>query len=91
MASQMASMNPSGDPSAMQSMQMSRLTGKTETNTSPKSFSEIMPGKDEDATPISKVITDNYQVVDGHWPKDKDQVVLVLDSNNQIPLTTLYE
>ncbi|RBP98600.1 ABC transporter [Bifidobacterium aemilianum] len=90
-ASQMASMNPSGDPSAMQSMQMSRLTGKTETNTSPKSFSEIMPGKDEDATPISKVITDNYQVVDGHWPKDKDQVVLVLDSNNQIPLTTLYE
>lgn len=40
---------------------------------------------------VGKVITDNYQVVNGSWPKSKDEVVLVLDDNNSVPLTTLYE
>ncbi|AKV55031.1 ABC transporter ATP-binding protein [Bifidobacterium actinocoloniiforme DSM 22766] len=92
MASQMASMNPnSSDPSQVQSMQMAALTGKAQAKSSPSSFTEIMPGQDEARAPIGRVIQDNYQVLKGSWPKDKDQVVLVLDSNDRIPLATLYE
>ncbi|BDR53334.1 ABC transporter [Bombiscardovia nodaiensis] len=91
-ASQMAAMDPnSSDPSQIQSMQMSALTGKSTAKSSPRSFSEIMPGKDENKAPVGQVIHDNYQVVKGSWPKEKDQVVLVLDANNKIPLATLYE
>ena len=66
------------------------LTGKTDENAAPDSFNEIMPGAD-DSKLVGKVITDNYQVVNGSWPKSKDEVVLVLDDNNSVPLTTLYE
>ena len=89
-ASQMASANTNSDMGDIQSMQMSHLTGKTDKNKAPEIFGEIMPGADSKTT-ISKVVTDNYQVVDGSWPKAKDQVVLVLDKNNQIPVTSLYK
>ena len=90
MASQMSAMGPSSSMSDVTSMQMSMLTGKTDTNAAPSSFNEIMPGAN-DSRLISKVVTDNYQVVTGKWPNAKDQVVLVLDDDNKIPLTTLYE
>lgn len=89
-ASQIASANTEGDMADVQSMQMSYLTGKTPKNKAPEIFSEIMPGADA-KTQVSKVITDNYQVVKGSWPKSKDQVVLVLDKHNQIPVTSLYK
>ena len=89
-ASQMASANTNSDMGDIQSMQMSHLTGKTDKNKAPEIFGEIMPGADAKTT-VSKVVTDNYQVVDGSWPKAKDQVVLVLDKNNQIPVTSLYK
>ena len=89
-ASQMASANTNSDMGDIQSMQMSHLTGKTDKNKAPEIFGEIMPGADAKTT-ISKVVTDNYQVVDGSWPKAKDQVVLVLDKNNQMPVTSLYK
>ena len=92
MASQMASTSSSGmsGTSSITSQQMSMLTGKTDENAAPDSFNEIMPGAD-DSKLVGKVITDNYQVVNGSWPKSKDEVVLVLDYNNSVPLTTLYE
>lgn len=92
MASQMASTSSSGmsGTSSITSQQMSMLTGKTDENAAPDSFNEIMPGED-DSKLVGKVITDNYQVVNGSWPKSKDEVVLVLDDNNSVPLTTLYE
>lgn len=92
MASQMASTSSSGmsGTSSITSQQMSMLTGKTDENAAPDSFNEIMPGAD-DSKLVGKVITDNYQVVNGSWPKSKDEVVLVLDDNNSVPLTTLYE
>ncbi|WP_445340673.1 ABC transporter ATP-binding protein/permease [Bifidobacterium sp. ESL0820] len=89
-ASQMATANTDSDMGDIQSMQMSYLTGKTEKNKAPEIFGEIMPGADAKTT-ISKVVTDNYQVVNGTWPKAKDQVVLVLDKNNQMPVTSLYK
>ena len=89
-ASQMASTNTDSDMGDIQSRQMSYLTGRTDKNKAPEIFGEIMPGPDS-KTSISKVVTDNYKVVDGTWPKDKNQVVLVLDKNNQIPVTSLYK
>ncbi|RSX54367.1 ABC transporter, ATP-binding protein [Bifidobacterium goeldii] len=90
MASKMSSMGPSASMSDVTSMQMSMLTGKTDTNAAPDSFHEIMPGAN-DSRLISKVVTDNYRVVRGAWPTAKDEVVLVLDDDNKVPLTTLYE
>lgn len=92
MSSQMASMGTGAQTSMsdLQSTQMSMLTGKTDENAAPSSFNEIMPGADSSQL-ISKVITDNYDVVKGKWPTSKDQVVLVLDQNNKVSLTTLYE
>ena len=90
MASQMASGSlMSTDTSTFTSTRMSMLTGETDTNAAPDSFHEIMP--DADGKTISKVVTDNYKVVDGDWPKSSDEVVLVLDKNNTMPITTLYE
>lgn len=89
-ASKMTSMGPSASMSDVTGMQMSMLTGKTDTNAAPDSFHEIMPGT-KDSQLISKVVKDNYQVVRGAWPTSKNQVVLVLDDDNKVPLTTLYE
>lgn len=91
-ASTMAGLNSSSsDIGSIQSMQISKITGKTENNKAPSAFSEIMPGEHADKQLISSVITDNYQMVKGDWPKSSDQVVLVLDKNNEIPLTQVYE
>ena len=40
---------------------------------------------------VGKVISDNYEVVEGSWPKNKNEVVLVLDENNSLSLTAVYE
>ncbi|MBW3087699.1 ABC transporter ATP-binding protein/permease [Bifidobacterium sp. 82T24] len=92
MSSKMASLGArsSQNMADIQRTQMSMITGKTDENTAPESFNEIMPGA-KSGQRISKVITDNYEVVKGSWPKAKDQVVLVLDQNNKVSLTTLYE
>ncbi|MDF7664213.1 ATP-binding cassette domain-containing protein [Bifidobacterium sp. ESL0763] len=90
-ATNIAGLSSSGDISSLQSKQMSMLTGKTDKNKAPEAFAEIMPGEHADRQPISSVIRDNYQMVKGHWPKSADQVVLVLDKNNEMPLTQVYE
>ncbi len=56
---------------------------------SPGNFDEILPAKD--GKQISKAMTDNYDVLYGSWPKAYDEVVLVLDANNEISVSTLYE
>lgn len=90
-AAQMASAGAnSSDPSQMESRQMAAITGKSQAKSSPQAFTEIMPGKDEQKTPIGQVIKDNYQLLQGSWPQNKEQVVLVLDADNKIPLVTLY-
>ena len=52
-------------------------------------FSEILPGQNGEL--ISNVIYDNYSVVGGDWPDEYNEIVLILDENNEIPLTTLYQ
>ncbi len=52
-------------------------------------FSEILPA--DDGKGISKVVTDNYDKVYGSWPKNENEVVLVMNERNEIPITTLYK
>ncbi len=54
-----------------------------------KNFQELMPGKKDSI--ISKAVIDSYDVLYGSWPKNYDEVVLVLDENNEIATTKLYE
>lgn len=58
------------------------------TNTSSNIFSEILP--DNDGL-VSQVIKDNYEVVNGKWPENYNEVVLVVDANNQVPIIPLYD
>lgn len=52
-------------------------------------FSQIMYGQGDQL--ISDIIYDNYDLVKGSWPNAYDEVILVVDRNNEISLSTLYE
>ncbi len=39
---------------------------------------------------VSPMITDQYELLAGSWPKDKSDVILVLDKNNEITDITLH-
>lgn len=52
-------------------------------------FEELMTGTGD--TVISNSITDEYDVIYGEMPKEYNELVLVLDNNNEISATTLYE
>lgn len=52
-------------------------------------FEELIAGKGDEL--ISPAITEHYDVLYGDWPKNYDEVVLVLDKNNEISATSLYE
>src|SRR5699024_4691232 len=49
---------------------------------SESNVSELIPGVKDNL--ISQVITDNYDVLYGKWPKNYDEVVLTVDQNNEI-------
>lgn len=51
-------------------------------------FEELIPGRDK---LISDAVLDNYTTVYGRWPKEYNEIVLILDKNNEIPATVLYE
>lgn len=50
---------------------------------------EMIPGAGKKV--ISNAVTDNYKVLYGAWPKAYNEVVLVLDSNNEVSTKTLYQ
>lgn len=52
-------------------------------------FGELLPGKGNEL--VSQALKDNFDVVYGHWPRDYNEVVLVLDENHEIAAKTLYE
>lgn len=55
---------------------------------SSSNFDELIPGKDNT---ISSSLIDNYDVVYGSWPDSYDEVVLVLNKDNEISTTVLYQ
>ena len=52
-------------------------------------FEELMPGTGDQI--ISSAVTDTYDVLEGKWPEKYDEVVLVLDSKNELTATNLYK
>lgn len=52
-------------------------------------FNEILPGYGDDL--ISHAILENYEVLYGNWPTKSNELLLVLDKNNEIPSSILYE
>lgn len=64
---------------------MSSMSQKMNNN----NMSRILPGSKGDT--VGKAILDNYDLVYGNYPKEYDEMILVLDSNNEVPLATLYE
>ena len=70
------------DMITMQSMMESSDTKNT-------NFSQLLP--DKAGTGISSSLKDSYDIVYGEWPDKYNELVLVLDKNNEIASTTLYE
>ena len=52
-------------------------------------FSQLIAGADGEQ--VSNVMTENYDVLYGKYPEKYDEVVLVLDENNEVSSTALYE
>ena len=70
----------------MSSMEMmSSLGGGT---SSSKLWNEMLPN--DDGTGINDVLKKQYEVVYGDWPKEYNEIVLVLDENNELDDLTLY-
>lgn len=69
-------------PSMMQSM--NEMMGGSN---SP--FEELLPGQGD--TLISSAVTDHYDLLYGSWPTAYNEIVLILDENNEIPSSVLYE
>lgn len=53
-----------------------------------KNFTELISGEDGK---VSKMITDDYEIIEGSWPKEATDLVLFTDYNNEIMTQTLYE
>ena len=50
-------------------------------------FSELMTNNDGS---LSDAVTGEYEVIKGSWPKNYNEVVIILDKNTEIPPSTLY-
>ncbi len=73
--------------SPMESTLQSSITGENPPprRTSPSSW------RGADGSLVSNVVTDSYDVLYGSWPQAYNEVMLVLDENNSIPVQTLYQ
>ena len=78
----------SGSMSSMMS-QMPLSPMKTAMEKGTQVFSQLLPGRDGE--PVSSALEDNFDLLYGNWPKNYNDVVLILDENNEIDLDVLYE
>lgn len=53
-----------------------------------KNFSQLITNKNGKISPI---ITDEYEIVEGKWPENADELVLFSDYNNEVQTSRLYE
>ena len=72
--SAMTSMSPLGSSSEM------KIGGKG-------IWQEILPGKD--GSPVNDLIKDQYEI-EGEWPNEYDEIVLIVDKNNELGDVVLY-
>lgn len=52
-------------------------------------FTELMPGQDNRM--ISPAVIDSYELVYGNWPNAYDEIVLTVNSNNEIAASTAFQ
>ncbi len=79
-----------GASQAMMSGMSSMAASTTMSNMmSSGNFSQLLPGRD--GALISDAILDSYDLLYGSWPENYDEIVLIVDRNNEIRQTTLYE
>lgn len=78
------------DMSSMMDMSSSMFggNGSMMQMSAPSLWQEMLPGENGQA--INEVLKKQYDVVYGEWPNSYDEVVLVLDSNNELDDLTLY-
>lgn len=69
-------------------MDMSESYGMGMTMTGPSLWSEMVPG--DNGALINPVLQGQYDVVYGSWPNDYNEIVIVVDSKNEIDDMTLY-
>lgn len=53
-----------------------------------KNFSQLITSKNGKIIPI---ITDEYEIIEGKWPENADELVLFSDYNNEVQTSRLYE
>ena len=83
----MAGMSQDGGTSGFGSVDSNSIS--TGMPSASNNLSQLIPG--EKASTVSKTIKENYDLVYGEYPDSYDEVVLVLNKNNEVPLTMLYE
>ena len=64
------------------------LDGGNGNSNRPRMF-EMVAGTN--GQPISSVVTDSYDMVAGYWPTGYNEVVMVLNENNSIPVQSMYQ
>ncbi len=52
-------------------------------------FSEMLP--DPETGLVSQAVKDNYDLLYGRWPENENELILILDTNNEILLDVLYQ
>ena len=77
---------PEGVESSMSSM--SSMTSMMGSSGSMQVWSEIIPAGD--GKDVNEMIYDQYDLVYGSWPTSKEDVVLILNSNNEVSDMSLY-
>lgn len=68
---------------------MSNMSGVPGMTSSSNNFSELLPGKDGES--VSKAVKESYDLLYGNWPNAYDEIILTLDTNNEISSNTLYQ
>lgn len=51
-------------------------------------WEEILPGTDGE--PVNEILNEQYDILYGSWPKEYDEIVLIVDKNNEISDIALY-
>ena len=77
------------DMSAMSSMSsMGGMSSSSSMKMGGTLWQELLPGND--GALVNDLLHEQYDVVYGSWPNDYDEVVLVVDSNNELDDIVLY-
>ena len=76
--------NRMGGSSAMRSSMSSFYGGGGSAH-----FSEMLPDKDTGL--VNAAVKENYDLLYGRWPEKADELILILDTSNEISLNILYQ